>query len=150
MAMANIGGGSIVIGMDQIGPDEWVANGVAAQVDTSYEQDRVQQYVNRRADPFVEMFVSHITVDQRPFVIIQISGFDELPVVCTDPVERILRQAAIYTRPREKHETAEIRSQSEMRELLDRAIRVPKRSSASGVGCDVNHGERRGTPRPHS
>ncbi|MGH2587758.1 MAG: AlbA family DNA-binding domain-containing protein, partial [Dehalococcoidia bacterium] len=59
MGMANIGGGAIVIGVDQMGPDLWEPNGADESVDASFQQDRVQQYVNRRADPFVELTVYH-------------------------------------------------------------------------------------------
>ncbi|MHB8576085.1 MAG: ATP-binding protein [Dehalococcoidia bacterium] len=123
MAMANIGGGSIVIGMDQIGADRWQANGVRADVDAGYQQDSVQQYINQRADPYVELAVRHVDYGGRRFIVIQVSGFAELPVVCTRNGAEI-REAAIYTRSFEKHESAEIRTQSEMRELLDRAIEV--------------------------
>jgi len=123
MGMANIGGGTIVIGMDQAGPDRWEPNGVDDVVDASYQQDRVQQYMNRRADPYVEMTLYHHDLDGVRFVIIEIAGFGELPVVCTGG-SGVLRQGAVYTRSFSKHETVEIQSQSEMRELLDRAIEV--------------------------
>jgi predicted HTH transcriptional regulator len=74
MAMANIGGGAIVIGMDQVGPDEWEPNGVEESIATSYQQDRVQRYVNQRADPFVELTVYHHHQDGRHFVIIDVAG----------------------------------------------------------------------------
>ncbi|HLZ71356.1 MAG TPA: ATP-binding protein [Dehalococcoidia bacterium] len=123
MAMANIGGGSIVIGMDQVAPDAWEPNGVSDEVDASYQQDRVQEYVNGRADPFVELAVRHVGWEERRFVIVQVNGFRELPLVCTRNGMH-LREAAIYTRTYARHESAEIRTQSEMRELLDRAIAV--------------------------
>lgn len=124
MAMANIRGGAIVIGMDQVGPDQWEPNGVPDEADASYKQDQVQQWVNRRADPYVELAVRHIEFEGKGFVIIEISGFDELPVVCTTSVGKDLRQGAVYTRSRSKNETVTIQSQLEMRELLDRAISV--------------------------
>ena len=57
MAMANIGGGAIVIGMDEVTRDHWEANGVVAEVAASYTQDAVQQYINQRADPYVTITV---------------------------------------------------------------------------------------------
>lgn len=123
MAMANIGGGAIVIGMDQVGPDVWEAHGLTADVASSYQQDSVQQYFNRRADPYVVIAVRKPELDGKEFVVVQIEGFDELPVVCTAG-SGMLRQGAIYTRSRRMHETLEVQSQTEMRELLDRAIAV--------------------------
>lgn len=124
MAMANIGGGVIVIGMYEVAPDEWSANGVPSDVDASYRQDEVQQYVTQRADPYVELAVRHIDHGGKRFVIIQVAGFADLPVVCSIGFEQVLRAAALYTRSFGKHETVEIRTQSEMRELLDQAIAV--------------------------
>ncbi len=123
MAMANIGGGAIIIGMDETTPDTWDPNGVAASVAASYTQDVVQQYINQRADPYVTVTVRKPVLDEKTFVVIQVSGFDELPVVCTRG-SGSLRQGAVYTRSRTKHETVEVQSQTEMRELLDRAIAV--------------------------
>lgn len=124
MAMANIGGGAIVIGVDEVAPDHWQANGVPNDVDQSFLQDDVQQYVNQRADPYVQLELSHVDYDRKRFLVIQVRGFNELPVVCTSGDGRAMRPGAIYTRSLAKHETIEIRSQSEMRELLDRAIRA--------------------------
>ncbi|MGH2584734.1 MAG: hypothetical protein ACRDJE_07445, partial [Dehalococcoidia bacterium] len=50
-------------------------------------------------------------------------GFRESPVVCTAG-SGALRQGAVYTRSYEKHETVEVQSLPEMREMLDRAIAV--------------------------
>ncbi len=123
MAMANIGGGSIVIGVDEVSPGVWVPNGVDESVAASYRQDDVQVYVNGRADPYVELSVRRVDWERRRFVVIQVNGFIELPVVCTRNAGS-LKEGAVYTRPYAKHETAEIRTQSEMREILDRAIEV--------------------------
>lgn len=123
MGMANIGGGAIVLGMDQVTPDRWTSTGVAPAIAATYQHDRVQQYVNHRSDPYVALALRFVEWQGAQFIIIQVAGFDELPVVCTRG-SGSLRQGAIYTRSHDKHETVEVQSQTEMRELLDRAIRV--------------------------
>ncbi len=123
MGMANIGGGTIVIGMDEVSPGAWQANGVDDAIAGAYQQDQVQEYVNRRADPYVELTVRHVEWQSRRFIIIQVEGFDEMPVVCTSGSED-LRQGAVYTRSRSRRETVAVQSQTEMREMLDRAIEV--------------------------
>jgi hypothetical protein len=146
MAMANIGGGAIVIGMDKDGPDRWSPKGVSEEVDLSYQQDQVLQYVNERAQPPVHLSAFHVSHRGRRFVVIQVAGFTDLPVVCSKPVNKDLCQGAMYVRRQEevpseatqdggelrdgalysrsmgKYETAEVRGQSEMREILNRAI----------------------------
>src|SRR5205085_5313113 len=58
MAMANIGGGAIVIGMDEDKTtDTWMPNGVSAAVAATYRQDDVQRYMNQRAHPYVAVNV---------------------------------------------------------------------------------------------
>jgi hypothetical protein len=62
------------------GPDSWMALGVSAKMDASYTQDDVQQYVNQRADPYVELTLRHIDVDGCRIVIVQVDGCDDLPI----------------------------------------------------------------------
>jgi predicted HTH transcriptional regulator len=122
MAMANIGGGVIVLGVDEVG-GRCEPTGLPPATTAAYKQDDVQEYVNQRADPYVRLTLSHVEWQTKRFVVIQVRGFDELSVVCTRNGEHI-REGAVYTRPFTKHESVEVQSQSEMRELLDRAIAV--------------------------
>lgn len=125
MAMANIGGGAIVVGMGEDKSNKtWRANGVAGDVADGFKQDDVQQYVNGRADPYVWLVVRDLSIDSRRFILIDVAGFDEIPVVCSRNGDNILFAGQVYTRPFAKHATAAIDTQSEMRELLDRAIDI--------------------------
>jgi hypothetical protein len=124
MVMANVGGGTIVIGMDESGVDQWQANGVMPDVERTYRQDEVQQFVNQHADPYVELTLRRVVVEGRRFIVIQIAGFRESPVICAQGDGRHLRAAAVYTRSFARHETIEVRGPAEMRELLDRAIEI--------------------------
>ncbi len=122
MAMANIGGGAIVIGMDENkATDTWAPNGVSVAIAASYRQDDVQRYINERSAPYVVVTVRKPVHDGRTFVVIQVSGFEELPVVCSRGSGQ-LRQGAVYTRARTMHSTVEVQAEPELRELLDRAI----------------------------
>ena len=122
IAMANIGGGAMVLGMreNKLG-GLWEPEGLPADVAGSWQQDTVQPLVNQWADPYVRFTLSHVYREARRYVVIQVDGFDDLPVVCVkDGIE--LRSGAIYTRPYGKHESRAINTQTEMREVLDRAI----------------------------
>lgn len=123
MAMANIpDGGAIVFGVDQSG-EMFLPNGMTPEDFRSFSQDDVMEYVNGFADPYTELTVSPDSFeDGRQFLVIQIRAFDQLPVVCKKEGEQRLRRGALYTRSRRKHETVQVSSQTEMREILDRAV----------------------------
>lgn len=120
MGMANIpDGGFIIVGVERDGTPNGMPEGDFA----SFEQDPVQEFVNEFADPYVELTVKADHLDgYGNFVVIQVQQFGELPVVCKKTGADGLRRGAIYTRSRRKHETAEVGSQSEMREILNRAV----------------------------
>ncbi len=120
MGMANIpDGGVIVIGVENDGTPK----GMAARDFASFDQNKVQESVNDYADPYVELTVTADHLDgYGDFVVIQVQQFVELPVVCKKTGAENLRRGAIYTRSRRKHETAEVGSQTEMREILERAV----------------------------
>ena len=122
LAMANIrDGGAIVIGVREE-DEQYVPEGMLAEHVASFTQDGVSAHVDEFADPFVELTVSQVAQDDKNFVLIQVKEFADLPVVCRRDGLQNLRCGAVYTRPRRMHETAEVRSQTEMREILDMAL----------------------------
>lgn len=122
LALSNIqDGGAIVVGVEQTG-ETFNAVGLAPDDRDSFRQDDVSAFVNEYADPFAQLSVAHVAHEGRSFVVIQVEQFLEIPVVCRKNGPGGLRGGAIYTRPRRKHETAEVPSQVEMRELLEVAI----------------------------
>lgn len=120
IAMANIpDGGALVLGVQPDGS----AEGMTLEDFSSFDQDSVQEFVNEYADPYVELSVTGDHLEgYGDFVLIQVQQFGELPVVCKKNGPENLRRGAVYTRSRRKHETAEVGSQTEMREILDRAV----------------------------
>ena len=120
LGMANIpDGGALVLGVLPDGS----AKGMPVEDFSSFDQDSVQEFVNQYADPYVELSVTGGHLEgYGDFVLIQVQQFGELPVVCKKSGPENLRRGAIYTRSRRKHETAEVRSQTELREILVRAV----------------------------
>lgn len=123
LGMSNIrDGGTIVIGVAQDG-ENFVPEGATPADLESFAQDTVAEWVNGYADPFAEVSVSRVSHEHTAFVVIQVAEFTEIPVVCKQNGPfALLKRGAIYTRSRRKHETVEIPSQVEMRELLDVSI----------------------------
>lgn len=121
MAMANISdGGYIVFGVKKIG-EVYEPEGMQTDHADSFKQDDVMEWINKYADPYVELIVSLAERDGKPFIVIQAQEFDQLPVVCKKDGEG-LKRGDIFTRSRRKHETARVGSQTEMREILDLAV----------------------------
>ena len=71
---------------------------------------------------FPSLIASHpLTLENKKFVVIKVFEFAEIPVICKKDGSSNLRKAAIYTRTYRIPESAEVPSQSEMREILDLA-----------------------------
>ena len=147
LAMANIrDGGFIVVGVEEKG-GHFEPAGVSDKDFHSYSQDKVSSDVATYADPFVELTVNRIQHEQKRFVIMQVEEFTELPVICKKDGPGGLRAGAIYTRTRRMFETAQVPSQTEMREIVENAVgkavtRFRVLVSRAGVEAPMNEKER--------
>lgn len=123
MAMANLpDGGAIVVGVEKSG-ETHNPSGMEQSHIESFRQDEVMEYVNQRfADPYVELSVTPTLIGDNSFIVIQVREFAQLPIICKNNGLENLRRGALYTRSRVKHETIEVRSQTELREILDLAV----------------------------
>lgn len=122
MSMANLkDGGFMIFGVEEDDTGICRATGMDLEDADSFNQDDVMDYVNKYADPYVELKVERVELNENVFIVIQISEFEELPVICKKNGEKLYR-GSIYTRPRRKNESVPISSQTEMRELIERAV----------------------------
>jgi len=123
MAMANLSdGGAIVIGVEKKG-ETYDPVGMEQDHVESFKQDDVMEYINEKyADPYIELSVIPVSKDNKCFVVIQVHEFSQLPVICKNSGLENLKRGAFFTRSRVKHETVQVRSQTEMREILDLAV----------------------------
>lgn len=137
LGMANIrGGGTIIIGVAQDG-STFRPVGLDALDLATWSYDEIAARFARYADPWIDFELAIMEYDHRQFVVLQVREFNEIPVLCKDeyqtPAQRtvqsprstppILRAGACYIRSRRKPETVELPTQTEMRELLDLAIK---------------------------
>lgn len=122
LGMANIqDGGVIVIGIRQEG-EQVFRDGVAPEQLDTYRQDQISEYVNGFAAPYVNVVVSRVEYEGRVFVVMEITEFAELPVVCHASYQGELRTGAVYTRSKRMNATVEIQGEAEMRELINLAV----------------------------
>ncbi len=129
MALANTrDGGLFLIGMKKTSTDYHEPAGVSPDDLVGYEQDRVASVVMEYGEPFVELEVSLLKYDDHPllegktFVAISVAEFAELPVICkrSHPDEG-LREGGIYIRSLERYESRLVKTEAEMRHLIDLA-----------------------------
>jgi len=137
-------GGTIMVGVWESG-GLFETKGMTSADLATYDSDQIQEAINQHADPYVRSEVHRIPVDGKTFVAIVVHEFDEVPVICKKD-GRELRRGAIYTRSYQKPETCEVRSQTEMREILELAVdkgveRFVKRAHAAGVGIEQAESE---------
>ena len=122
LAMSNLrDGGFIIIGVSEHNRGEFSADGMTDEDKRSFSADDMDDYVHNFADPYVEFDLREISLDDKAFLVIRVSEFDESPVICGRDAEG-LRKGAIYTRSRRKPETVEVPDHIEMREIVDLAV----------------------------
>jgi len=124
IAMANHGGGYILIGFDEIPglPAQPTAGRPASLA--AYNRDRINGIVERYLDPLVHCQVHHVQApDGNDYPLIVVPGGHRAPVMAkrNGPSGGELRQRAIYIR-RAGPKSEEPRTAQEMTELFDRCF----------------------------
>ncbi len=122
LGMANLrGGGTIVVGMEEGKGGSFTPTGISKDAASTFNEDDITAYINRFADPYVRIELHRFTSDETDFLAIVVHEFDDIPIVCKRDAASELRQGAIYARSRRMPETTEVRSQTEMREIITAA-----------------------------
>lgn len=142
LAFSNVrDGGYILIGVRQGENDEPILDGVNAEHLATYSEDSVKSVVSEYADPFILLELDRVEHNGKNFLAISVQEFLEIPVICKQDGRENLRRGAIYTRTHRIPESAEVPTQTEMREILDMAsekklrsyFQMQNRIGASGV-----------------
>jgi hypothetical protein len=145
LGMANIrDGGTILIGVSQT-KGRFVPEGMPDEHIATYKADDIQAYINRFADPYVRTKLYPIEWNSKKFLAMIVDEFDEIPVVCkkdSQEGKNHIREGAIYTRSYRIPETCEVRSQTEMREIIEMATEKRlrafiKMSSRAGIPLSI-------------
>ncbi|WP_215115399.1 helix-turn-helix domain-containing protein [Exiguobacterium sp. s80] len=84
--------------------------------------DDVVVQVNKFADPPISFQMHPVEEKGTNFWLFRIPEFEEIPIICKKNGDENLTEGAIFSRSKSKPESAIIRSQSEMRELINTAI----------------------------
>ena len=123
LAMANIAdGGRIVLGVTEGPKGTFRPTGMSPQDASSFNQDDVQALVNSFADPAIDLWVHRVNHNGKAFVVVRVSQFDQVPIICKKDGKQGLNKGTVYTRSRRMPESAPVRDQTEMREILEMAV----------------------------
>ena len=138
-------GGKVIIGVKEGKPPEPV--GLGPEMAEGWRNyDVVVEAINGYADPSLSLDIEEKVYSGNTFIVLIVLEFREIPILCskdfTSSGKTILRAGACYVRSLHKPETAEIRSQQEMRSLIDLAVvkgvrRFVETARAAGVLPDL-------------
>lgn len=123
LAMANLrDGGIIVIGVEER-DGTWVLSGIDDECLATYDEDEVNDFINRYASPPMRLELVKVTHRETAFLTIRISEFERTPIVCkrAGPDSTGLRRGVIYVRPVGKPQTSQVNDANELEDLLDLA-----------------------------
>lgn len=123
LAMSNTkDGGNLILGIDDEKQGLDKLTGMEQEHYVKLNYDHIVVEVNKFADPPIAFHMYPIEKDKKHYILMRIPEFDELPIICKRSGEQGLKEGAVFLRSKTKPESALIRSQSEMRELMDLAI----------------------------
>ena len=113
-------GGMVVIGVED---NNGVLNpvGLSSNELVTWNNDDIADGLARYADPSVNFELEVKEYNSSSYVILHVSEFVDIPVLCKRAFGDVLRDGPCYVRTRRKPETSEIPTQADMRDLLDSA-----------------------------
>lgn len=151
LAMSNHpGGGVIVIGEKEKGNGEFRPIGIGKEAYDSFKYDDIARFIKNICSPQIQFKITRdsdvIDGKNLRFVIMQVSETLEIPLICTKlikyndskpayPDNILLRENAIYIRPKSPIESREISNEQEWRELIGRKMENSKKELLKKMPC---------------
>lgn len=116
-------GGYVIIGIDDEDPGALQPGLEPVQLASWIDYDNVARKLAVYADPPLSFDLEGMTLSSgAQVVVIRVHEFADVPHLCAKGYEGVLRQGALYVRPRKAPETSEVASSVEMRDVLDLGI----------------------------
>jgi hypothetical protein len=144
LSMANRrDGGLVILGVDDSNGTLTPVGLSETELESWQQYDHVADALATYADPAISFDLEVHEHQGRKFVVLVVHEFEDVPVLCKkgygDGRAMVLRPGACYVRTRRKPETAEIPTQTEMRDLIDLATekrlqRFIAQARAAGLG----------------
>ena len=123
-------GGRVIVGVkDEDG--KLTPLGLSKDDLATWKRDDLADKVAVYAEPSPSFEVEEALYEENRYIVIEVSEFIDIPVICKKSYGDVLDEGACYVRPRRKPETTRIRTQEDMRDLLDLATEKKLRQHLS-------------------
>ncbi len=141
LAMANMGGGLIIIGVDQMDNGSFKPTGLPDHMLGSWETTRVNNFVQRYADPPINTRTRRFSDAGMTFIALDVPPFPSVPHLCMKDYPGELQAFALYVRTA-NNESAPIKSSADFDAIIERAVRNRSERLLSSirtilVGADI-------------
>lgn len=139
LAFSNVrDGGAIVIGVTELDDGVFDLTGMEEAHEDTYDEDTIKSVVAEYADPYAVVHLDSATHRDLTFLVLTISEFDRIPVICKRDGTANLQSGRIYTRPYGIPQSIAVPTQTELREILDMATEKGIREFATRLhGLDL-------------
>lgn len=114
-------GGRVIIGV-HCSPSVVDRIGLSEPQLRTWNYDDVASKLATYAEPSISFDLEVKERDGNRYVVLEVKEFEQVPILCRNDYQKVLRKGACYVRSRRKPETTEIPTQEDMRDLLDLAI----------------------------
>jgi len=122
LAIANHGGGFLVIGVEEPEPNHFDPVGLDDDQLNRFESTRLNRFTNGYASPTVNSKCLRATYQDKHFVIVEIPGFPALPHICVKSFPDVLTAPTVYIRT-DNNESAPVSEASDLQHVIERALR---------------------------
>jgi len=138
LALGNSLGGYLVIGVQEVASGfDFV--GLTDDQMATFDTTKVNQFVNKYADPPVNVSVNKVTYENKKYVIIGVPRFSDTPHICQKDFPGILAEATVYVRT-DNNESAPIKKSCDFRLLLEGAIKNRSEQLLTSMRAILKHG----------
>jgi hypothetical protein len=121
LAIANHGGGWIIIGVSEI-DSGFSPDGVSGEQASTFDTTRVNRFLNNYADPPINTTIHKPKFEDKLFVCIAIPGFSDTPHICQKEYPDVLTAPTLYVRTY-NNESAPIKTSADFRDIVERGIK---------------------------
>ncbi len=138
LAMANTGGGFIVVGVEEI-EEGFSPVGLTSEQVESWETTRLNQFVAGYAEPPINATLGKEQIDDSTYVFIGVPEFPDVPHICKKEYPDVLTAPTLYIRT-DDNNSAPISRVSDMNSLIERGVRKRGDAIVDTVGHVLSTG----------